>query len=58
LAAFSHAEPASTSAENVLTEILRDEGEEHGINEYAATARAESGSCVMSARISITITDQ
>ena len=43
---------------NALTEILRDEGEVHGVNEFAASARNESGRRVMSARINITITDQ
>ena len=41
-----------------LTEILRDEGEERGIDEFAASARDELGRRVMCARISITITDQ
>lgn len=41
-----------------LTEILRDEGEDRGVDEFAASARDESGRRVMSARINITITDQ
>ncbi|MCJ2088650.1 hypothetical protein MKK88_22105 [Methylobacterium sp. E-005] len=41
-----------------LTEILRDEGQERGVDEFTASARDESGRRVMSARINITITDQ
>ncbi|MGU3463661.1 DUF6894 family protein [Methylobacterium sp. C33D] len=41
-----------------LTKILRDEREERGVNQFAASARDESGQRVMSAQINITITDQ
>jgi hypothetical protein len=37
---------------------LREEGEQRGVSEFAATARDENGRRVMSARISFTITDQ
>ncbi|SDN69266.1 hypothetical protein SAMN05216360_110158 [Methylobacterium phyllostachyos] len=41
-----------------LTEILREEGDRRGVDEFVATARDENGHRVMSARISLTITDQ
>ena len=41
-----------------LTEILRDEGGRRGVNEFAASARDESGRRVMTARISFSITDE
>jgi hypothetical protein len=40
-----------------LTEILRDEGEERGVDEFAAEALDESGRRVMRARIRFTVTD-
>ena len=41
-----------------LTEILRDEGGRRDVNEFAASARDESGRRVMTARISFSITVQ
>lgn len=41
-----------------LAEILRDEGGERGVDEFAAVARDENGRRVLLARISFSITDQ
>ncbi|WP_345819972.1 hypothetical protein ABC766_27565 [Methylobacterium fujisawaense] len=42
----------------VLIEILRDEGEENGVNEYTAKAYDSNGRHVMSAKINFYIFDQ
>ena len=41
-----------------LAEILRDEREERGVNQFAASARDERGCRMMSAQINTTLTDQ
>jgi len=41
-----------------LIEILRDEGSQTGVNEYAAHAYDETGKLVMTARVSFSLTDQ
>jgi|CryGeyStandDraft_7_1057128.scaffolds.fasta_scaffold59338_2 hypothetical protein len=42
----------------VLTELLRDEGDLTGVNEYSAHAYDEAGRLVMVARASFSVTDQ
>ena len=41
-----------------LTEILRDEGEAHGVGEYTAKAFDEDGRLVMQARATFSIAEQ
>ena len=41
-----------------LIEILRDEGDLTGVNEYSAHAYDESGRRVLSARVCFSLTDQ
>lgn len=41
-----------------LTEILRDEGDRTGVNEFTARAYDENMRLIMSARVGFSITDQ
>ncbi|TXM98879.1 hypothetical protein FV242_27360 [Methylobacterium sp. WL64] len=40
-----------------LTEILRDEGDAHGVEEYTAKAFVEDGRLVMQARATFSVTE-